>query len=1432
MSKKKGRLAKQSDELDSYFSEIIEALLYVQDPKELLTILFEKVQTLFPFDDVGLFEIRPDGWHRDFAVDFYTHNEISDAIYDAGFVGFLPPDEALNLLLDTTKVTSLKTLMDQFVEHPHYPYLWEGGLREFISSPLVQGNETFGVFMLWSKKAGRYTKEDFHLFNKLKDLISIVLKKLLDKETIIRQKEFSNSLLQISEAIAAVNSTKELYATIYGKIRPVFPFDEPGLFVLTAQGDQHYEIFESDFVDDSLAQIKIEENLGKHTLYETKGTATEWVIENGPVCISLKELSTFTHHPQLPLMMAGGLKQVLGGPLSYGGKVFGMICFNAAEDGFYNKEHIPMFRSISDQFGIAVSNILANEKVLSEKYFKETLLNVSKAVSTITDRKQLFKVIFEDLKALLDFDNAGLFYIDIEKDIFYEVLEEGMVDDIQDKLAQKNLLGPFTYSGAHKDALIYADEVKLFDIKEQSSIYPNPQWEVMIDEGLQKMLVSPLTLGGKKMGFISFSTKHPTLYSPENFRLIGAIAEQVSIALGNVMANENILQREKEKTQLLQITQKVSELRDIEDFLKFTTEHLKPIFEFHDTGIFLLTPDGKHHYDLVGIDPDISPSEWSFALANQGKKLVPHENSLIEWMMQGIAHNNNIALFDFKDLVNEFPDYYQFQIADFIEAGYRDCLAANLKVGDTIYGMFCMNALSKSFFDASQFTFFRNVVEQLSVAVSNILANKQLIQEKQFSDTLLKLSEAIASASDSNELYNTINETVKTVLPFDQVGVLILDSSGDAHYELINEHFSTKFSESEKPHKRTLYAHKNTSVEWLMDHGPVIVSLEKLLQRTEHPRHVDMQAAGVKTLLGGPLVNQGKKIGMLAFKSKTDEVYNEEHLLLYQAIAKQVAVTTSNILAKKEILRKNEIQRLELDISKIVTSEVDAVSKWGGVLQRLKQLIPFSHGITQITAGKESNTYHYDWVAGNEIRILDDESLANVRNSTIGEVQSLATALFNGKRTKTETVNQLSQKDGRLEETLSKMGFGAMLTLQIQLKEAKTTISCFLLAEDTEAFQREHIAVLDAIENTFSISLEKMLAAESIRMLTEQLKLEKDYLQVAVKEAYNFSDMVGESDPMQAIFKQISEVSEVDATTLILGETGTGKELIARAIHENSSRKKHVLVKVNCAAIPAQIVESELFGHEKGAFTGAIQTRIGKFELANNGTIFLDEIGEMPLELQTKLLRVIQEREVERLGSNATIKLDIRIIAATNRNLLEEVGKGKFREDLYYRLNGYPIKVPPLRLRADDILLLADFFARQFSERYALPFKGFTKNSSSRLLKYHWPGNVRELQNLLEQAIISQRGKVLEIYPGRSSVPDFDKPAFSVSDDRLQFNMADNFDMEVIKREKDKLERAYLIQILEQTKWRVSGKNGAARQLGVAPSTLESRMRKLGISRS
>ncbi len=396
-----------------------------------------------------------------------------------------------------------------------------------------------------------------------------------------------------------------------------------------------------------------------------------------------------------------------------------------------------------------------------------------------------------------------------------------------------------------------------------------------------------------------------------------------------------------------------------------------------------------------------------------------------------------------------------------------------------------------------------------------------------------------------------------------------------------------------------------------------------------------------------------------------------------------------------------------------------------------------------------------------------------------------------------------------------KMRIRNMLEVRLLYKklEGHKTILEEKVRERTEELQKANIQLTLEVSERKKVEGSLQSTYAEIKVLKDRLQAENIYLQQEVDQHYNFGEIIGQSTILSCVFSQVEQVAPMNATVLLLGETGTGKGVVARAIHSKSTRKNRPLITVNCTTLPATLVESELFGRERGAFTGSDARQIGRFELADGGTIFLDEIGEMPLELQCKLLRVIQDGEFERLGSPRTIKTDVRIIAATNRNLAEEVKNGTFREDLFYRLNVFPITMPPLRQRKEDIPLLVNHFVNKFNHKIGKKIVTVSKDTLNVLQEYFWPGNVRELESVVERAVIISKGSALQV---------LDRFDTSVKPED-----ASGLEIKALVE----LEHDHVLQVLQKTGWRIEGKSGAAILLGLNPSTLRARMRKYGISR-
>jgi transcriptional regulator with GAF, ATPase, and Fis domain len=398
----------------------------------------------------------------------------------------------------------------------------------------------------------------------------------------------------------------------------------------------------------------------------------------------------------------------------------------------------------------------------------------------------------------------------------------------------------------------------------------------------------------------------------------------------------------------------------------------------------------------------------------------------------------------------------------------------------------------------------------------------------------------------------------------------------------------------------------------------------------------------------------------------------------------------------------------------------------------------------------------------------------------------------------TQTVQ--TQKSGRNDELscLTKSGKCIPVELSASITEFEGRSLLLVIARDLTERKRAEEALTKALSE--------------VEQLKDRLQVENIYLRDEIKIEHNFDEVIGGSEALKNVLRKVGQVANTDATVMVLGETGTGKELFARAIHHSSARKNRPLVKVNCAALPRNLIESELFGHEKGAFTGAIARKIGRFELANGGTIFLDEIGDLPLELQARLLRVLQEGEFERLGNPRSIKVDVRVIAATNRNLEKTVKAGEFREDLYYRLNVFPIHSPPLRDRKEDIPSLVEHFIKKYGAKMGKNIETVPQKVMHALKAYDWPGNVRELENIIERAMILTSGIALELDEQFHLRPDVHEQ------DRVPHTLKE-------------LELSLIRKALEESNWVIEGKHGAATRLDIPPSTLRERMQKNGIKR-
>jgi formate hydrogenlyase transcriptional activator len=560
-----------------------------------------------------------------------------------------------------------------------------------------------------------------------------------------------------------------------------------------------------------------------------------------------------------------------------------------------------------------------------------------------------------------------------------------------------------------------------------------------------------------------------------------------------------------------------------------------------------------------------------------------------------------------------------------------------------------------------------------------------------------------------------------------------------------------------------------------------------------------------------PLTTSVRRLGAMGFLSLEKEAYGETDLEFLQQVGKQVAVAVDNVLnfasteaAQQSLARERDRLSLVLEINNAIVSHLELPELLKAISACLRRVIPhdfawfclYDPATHQLRSHALDFPSHQDFVeAGDPIPLEGTpEGLAFTTQQTV-LVRSLDLTEF-----PTEIMK-------RAEAEGLKSGCAVPLILH---GRALGTLSVVSMQEG--AFTDDDAKLLSRIGAQIALAAANSMAYQEISSLKDKLAKEKLYLQEEIQTAYNFEEIVGDSRALKLLLKEVQTVAATDSTVLVLGETGSGKELVARALHNLSNRRERTFVKLNCAAIPTGLLESELFGHERGAFTGAIATKVGRFELADRGTIFLDEVGEIPLELQVKLLRVLQEQEFERLGSTRTIHVNVRVIAATNRDLGQMVEEQKFRSDLYYRLKVFPITVPPLRDRAEDIPLLVRHFAQKFAQRMKKRIETIPSEAMKALQAYHWPGNVRELENFIERAVILTQGPDLFVSLAELKRP----PGHSTNSGTTTLEQA---------------EREHILKALRESEWTIGGPSGAAAKLGMKRTTLQSKMQKLNISR-
>jgi len=668
--------------------------------------------------------------------------------------------------------------------------------------------------------------------------------------------------------------------------------------------------------------------------------------------------------------------------------------------------------------------------------------------------------------------------------------------------------------------------------------------------------------------------------------------------------------------------------------------------------------------------------------------------------------------------------------------------------------------------------------------------------------TLLEVVSSIQAHSTLTGLFRELTEKVSRFVHIDRMVLLLYDEA--RQQVAVKEFYSTL------PHRvaagRVLPVDATPAGEVIRNQTRFLIP--DIAREPRYPELIKLLLSDQIRAVGYlPLSTPSQKVGALSFATRAEIRYTEEDLDFLEEVLKPVAMAIENILTREQVEHERDRLKLQLELNNALATRLQSHDLFVHISGLVRRAVPHEFLALSIWDPEEHKLRFRlqanprQAIFGLQDQVVPLDSTASGEAFTSGKP-----SIYDGAR--------ISRMEGDYGRNLREQGIRTLCA--VPLKSARGKIGAISVgSQERDAYPAAQVDILLALAAQLAIVVENALAFARVEELNRRLKEAKLYLEEELQDAAPSDEILGSSPGIRQVLQQIEIVAPTDATVLVYGETGSGKELVARALHQKSPRSRGTFVKLNCAAIPTGLLESELFGHERGAFTGAIAQKIGRFEIAHQGTLFLDEVGEIPLELQPKLLRVLQDKEFERLGANRTIRSDARLVAATNRDLKKSMEANQFRSDLYYRLNVFPILVPPLRDRRQDIPLLAMHFTQEFSRRLGKSIRSIPTESVDRLVRYHWPGNIRELQNLIERSVILTHGDTLRIplQELESTEPPAAEPTGPPSGTM------------------DDVARETIIRALRESRGVIGGAKGAATRLGLKRTTLLYRMEKLGIEK-
>ncbi|WP_341835311.1 sigma 54-interacting transcriptional regulator [Chitinophaga pollutisoli] len=1027
---------------------------------------------------------------------------------------------------------------------------------------------------------------------------------------------------------------------------------------------------------------------------------------------------------------------------------------------------------------------------------RRILLELGNDITKVRNKTDLIVILSNKIREMFTFSHSIVTLINPDQQSYTPFLLDPQSSPIQEhNLYPKLIVARFSMADDFIQTVMENGAPTVFVWNREDEVPASPTFlRVNFSAGIRALMMTPLKDKDQIIGFLHMYAKDAAGFTEEFKRIVTGIAPQISSAVAQIQINEAMKHSEWINEILLSLSNEMVKVRGRQDLLRVLGSHLKEIVPFSSC-MMTVMDEREENYKAYLIDSEAQLRE----LSDEGDALsmaTPAEDGIYD--VASMYYNP--VVFDMRPIDKAAaPLWFRLHY----EAGAQEMIIKILGGNGSSKYSLMLFSREPGTFGAEAVGILKRISSQLFAVVSNIAANEEILERENEKSFLLDFSSDIAAVRSKADLALAVHTCLRKIATLDGYAIRKINEDQtttttylyDESIETLDEALVQQLVSTKLPIEDGLQN------RILASEIPLFLSVNSELNRGNTALYLQhWKNAGFNSVVGMALRTGNQNLGILWLN------IGEINMALLQGICAQISIAMSNIIANEEILRREKEEAFLHTFSRDIAALRTKDDLQRAISNVLHNVLNIRLAIIRIIEedGLTLSPYMYDeTMLGEKV-----EQFKTLMHRRIDILHPLSARVLGDDGLVVFNVSEEIEKG--TEEPIIHFwhSLGVRCAFGAPLRAGNTNIGVLWLLSD-----EVNLNVMNSIVAQISVAIANIQGTEKIIAYKQKLENENDYLREQIKTIYNFSEIVGSGEQMQKVYKLMRQVAESSSTVLLLGETGTGKELIARAIHNASPRKSKLMVKVNCAALPTHLIESELFGHEKGAFTGAIDRRIGKFELANNSTLFLDEIGEMPLELQVKLLRVLQERELERVGGKSTIKVDVRIIAATNRNLEAEVQAGRFRSDLYYRLNVFPIHLPPLRERLEDIEPLTHAFVGKFSKNIGKKITGISAAVLKELKSYDWPGNVRELEHQIERAILLSDGPLLKAInlPHRNWRESADTPQITTS------------------KTLEHIEKKYIIEVLKRCGGKISGVGGAAEILEIPGTTLHSKMKKLGI---